>query len=415
MRSANFSSFAFLSLIYGPIKLFARTTKFSPVKVLLISKNCSLPLNIHNHRILVRIFLSLLAASCWRFLQKRISFNFGSRVAFLFFLSEIFNWTSLNQSSRFIESNLIRSIGKIGYYIIKNPNVVLVLLALGLFIEKKFLLSLSLVSLTLPVLKESSLNFLSSFLPLFLNRELFEKDPLAMFSFLSISGIVTAINPHPEITSNYSILKSPTALISAFTVLSGLILRNFFILKLSFVYLIGNFLFERSFRDSLYSPFIAIAFALSFSQFSSKDKGSKFMNPKLESIGIKLFSVFMASMFLRSCFKSIELSPAGRAGLRLNDLLISESESCRIHVSKTAQALGFSKFSKMKHPNVTYEFGTIYNAHEMLQKFKYCVADINESFDPAYWRVRRVIKGISSVTDQNSKLHVKILARIQAE
>lgn len=111
----------------------------------------------------------------------------------------------------------------------------------------------------------------------------------------------------------------------------------------------------------------------------------------------------------------MDLSPAGRAALRLNDLLISETDSCKVHISKTAQTLGFSKFSTLQHRKVSYEFGTIYDENEMLQKFKYCVADINESFDPAYWRVRKVIKGMESVTDQNSQFKIKILIRAQAD
>lgn len=293
------------------------------------------------------------------------------------------------------------------------------MMSFGLLIEKKFLFSLSLLCLTLPVLKEKSLNLLSAFLPLFLNREIFEMDPVAMFSFLSISGVVTAINPQPyTITNtNLEVLKSPIILMSLFTIVSGLISRNFMILKLASVHLIGCLLSETvSLTDSVYFPFLSVSFALSFSQLSSKKHS---IHPKLESIGLKLISLFLAFYFLKNCIKSTDLAPGGYAALHLNDMMISESESCpgviKAHVSKTAQDLGLSKFSTLKNPRISYEFGTNYDDKEMLQKFKYRVADVNENFDPAYWRVRRVFKGISSINDKKSKLHVKILTRAQAE
>ena len=345
-------------------------------------------------------------------------------MAFLFFLSEIFNWNSLNQSSKLVEVNIIRCLCKkkmmfkSGVYNI----VYLVMLTFGSLIEKKFLFSLSLICLILPILRESSLNLLSSFLPLFLNREIFENDPFAMFSYLSISGVVTSIDPKPYMitNSNLEILNNPIILISMFTIISGLISRNFLILKFSFVHLIGCFLSEtKSLTDSIYFPFLAVSFALIFSQFSTSKKYSNFF-VKFESIGLKLVSIFLTFYFIKNSLKSIELAPGGYAALQLNDLLISESKSCpdiiKAHVSKTAQDLGFSKFSTLKNnAKIFYEFGTIYDDKEMLQKFKYRVADINENIDPAYWRVRRVIKGIRNINDKNSRLHVKILSRAQAD
>lgn len=373
----------------------------------------------------VRIILSALTLSCWRFLQRRISFNFGSQVAFLFFLSEIFNWNTLHQSSRFTEDNLIRSIGN---NILVNLLYLLftsvVLICFGLIIEKKYLFSLSLLCLSLPILRENSLNLLSSFLPLFLNREVFETDPLAMFSFLSVSGIVMAIDPkHPYLISsnNFMNLKNPLALLSVVTILSGLIHRNFLVLKLTFVHLIGNFVFESPLNNSIYFPFLAVSLSLSFSQNSSKTtkKTSITIHPKLETIGIQLFAVFLGILFMKNSFKSIDLSPGGRAALKLNDFLISESKSCpgviKAHISKSAQSLGFSKFSSIIDPKISLEFGSIYTDDEMIQKFKYRVADINENFDPAYWRVRRVISGIESLNENKVKLQVKILTRAQAE
>ena len=307
----------------------------------------------------------------------------------------------------------------------------LVILAFGLLIEKKFLFSLSLICLTLPILRESSLNLLSAFLPLFLNREIFENDPMAMFSFLSISGVVMAINPQPPYmitNTNLEVFKSPIILMSLFTIISGLISRNFLILKLSSVHLIGSLSLSLSLLsenssliDSIYFPFLSVAFALSFSQLSSKKHSSLKINvhPKLESIGLQLISLFLAFYFIKNCIKSTDLASGGYAALKLNDIMISESESCpgliKAHVSKTAQDLGFSKFSILKNSKISYEFGTIYDDKEMLQKFKYRVADINENIDPAYWRVRRVIKGINSINDPKPKLNVKILTRAQAE
>lgn len=291
-------------------------------------------------------------------------------------------------------------------------------------IEKKFMFSLNLLCLTLPILRESSLNLLSAFLPLFLNREIFENDPVAMFSFLSISGVVTAINPKPYTitTTNLVVLKSPMILISLFTIISGLISRNVLILKLSSVHLIGSLLSETSsLTDSVYLPFLSVAFALSFSQISSKTHSALTIkiHPKLESIGLQMFSLFLAFYFVKNCIKSVDLAPGGYAALILNDIMISESESCpgmiKAHVSKNAQDLGFSKFSILKNSRISYEFGTIYDDKEMLQKFKYRVANINENIDPAYWRVQRVIKGINSINDQSPKLSVKILKRTQAE
>lgn len=298
-----------------------------------------------------------------------------------------------------------------------------VLICFGLIIEKKYLFSLSLLCLTLPILRENSLNILSSFLPLFLNREVFENDPLAMFSFLSISGIVMTIDPkHPYIVSstNFMNLNNPLALLSAVTIISGLIHRNFLVLKLAFVHLIGNILFETPLNNSIYFPFISVALSLSFSQNSSKKKNTIKIHPKLESIGIQLLAAFLGILFIKNSFKSIDLSPGGQAALQLNDFLISESISCpgviKAHISKSAQSLGFSKFSSLiDDPKISFEFGSIYTNDEMLQKFKYRVADINENFDPAYWRVKRVISGIENINEKKSKLQVKILTRAQAE
>lgn len=296
------------------------------------------------------------------------------------------------------------------------------MLIFGLLIEKKFLFSLSLFCLTLPILRESSLNLLSAFLPLFLNREIFENDPFAMFSYLSIAGVVIAINPQTYMisNSNFEFFKNPIIVMSMFTIASGLVSRNFFILKLATVHLIGSFLSDsKSLTDSIYFPFLSVAFALSFSQLSSKKLSSFAIHPKLESIGLRLTSLFLALYFVKNCIKSTELSPGGYAAMKMNDFLIAESKSCpdfvKAHISKTAQDLGLSKFSTVKNPKILYEFGTIYDDKEMLQKFKYRVADINENVDPAYWRVRRVIKGITNINDRKSKLHVKILARAQAE
>ena len=262
---------------------------------------------------------------------------------------------------------------------------------------------------------------LSSFLPLFLNREIFENDPLAMFIFLSISGVVTAIDPsHPYVisASNFANLNNPLALLSAFTILSGLIHRNFLVLKLASVHLLGNILFETPLDNSIYLPFISVAFSISFSQMSLM-KNPKTSHPKLESIGVQLFTVFLGLLFMKNSLKSIDLSPGGRAALQLNDFLISESSSCsgiiKAHISKTAQSLGFSKFSTLTGAKTLYEFGTTYTDGEMLQKFKYRVADINENFDPAYWRVRRVLPGITNINEKKSNLQVKILTRAQAE
>ena len=115
--NVKFCSLTLLGFIYGPIKLLTKmiAPKTNPINILVISKRPE-SLLLHSSEpyclFIVRIILSSLTISCWRFLQKRISFNFGSRVAFFFFLSEIFNWNSLNQSSRFIEDNLVRAIGK---------------------------------------------------------------------------------------------------------------------------------------------------------------------------------------------------------------------------------------------------------------------------------------------------------------
>lgn len=372
---------------------------------------------------LVRLFISLISVSCWRFLQKRISFNFGSRVAFLFFLSEIFNWTFLFQASRFSENNLLRSLSNNNLLYLGFLFSFVVFLSLGLFIEKKFLFSLCFICLTLPILRENSLNLLSACLPLFLNREIFEKDPLAMFSFLSISGVVIAINPkNPYMITetNLTFLKNPFALMTAFTITSGLISKNFFILKLSAVQFIGNLLFEPKMQmEPNFFPYLSLAFALSFAQIMSKGKQSHQIHSQLESSSLKLFTIILALLFAKNCFKSVEISPGGKAALQLNDLLVSELNSCpgivKAHVSKSVQSLGFSKFSSLKHSRTVYEFGTIYDEQEMLQKFKYRVADIDENVDPAYWRVKRVLTGMTSLNDKISKLQVKIMIRKQAD
>ena len=225
-------------------------------------------------------------------------------------------------------------------------------------------------------------------------------------------------HPYMISSTNLTNLKNPLALLSAFTIISGLIHGNFLVLKLSFVHLIGNVLFETPLDNSIYFPFLMVAFSLSFSQISSK-KNSITIHPKLESIGIQLIAVFLAICFIKNSFKSIHLSPGGQASLQLNDFLISESSSCpgliKAHISKSVQSLGFSKFSSLTNARISYEFGTIYTNEEMIQKFKYCVADINENFDPAYWRVRRVISGITNINEKKSKLQVKILTRTQAE
>ena len=242
-----------------------------------------------------------------------------------------------------------------------------------------------------------------------------------MFAFLSISGIVTAIDPaHPHVITSYSFvnLKDPLALLSAFTILSGLIHRNFLVLKFASVHLLANVLFETPLDNSIYFPFISVAFCISFSQLSSK-KNSTTIHPKLESIGVQLFAALLGFLFMKNSLKSIDLSPGGRAALQLNDFLLSESSTCpgiiKAHISKSAQSLGFSKFSSLNDPKVSYEFGTIYTDGEMLQKFKYRVADINENFDPAYWRVRRVLSGVTNLNEKKSNLQVKILVRAQAE
>lgn len=296
------------------------------------------------------------------------------------------------------------------------------MLIFGLLIEKKFLFSLSLICLTLPVLRESSLNLLSAFLPLFLNRETFENDSIAMFSYLSISAVVMSIDPQTYMisNSNFEVFKNPIIVMSMFAVISGLVSRNFFVLKLASVHLIGSFLSDgESLTNSVYFPFLSVAFALSFSQLSSKKNSNFTIHPKLESISLRLTALFLALYFVKNCIKSTELSPGGYAALQLNDILISEAKSCpdflKAHISKTAQDLGFSKFSTVKNSKIAYEFGTIYDDKEMLQKFKYRVADIYENIDPAYWRVRRVIRGITSINDRKSNLQVKILARAQAE
>lgn len=238
-----------------------------------------------------------------------------------------------------------------------------------------------------------------------------------MFSYLSIAGIVTTIDQkHPTPPSIFlsTNFKSPLVVLSAFTIVSGLINCNFFVLKLCTVHLIGNYLFETNFDHSTFLPFLIVAFSLSFSQFSKRK-----IHPNVESIGIKLLLLFFGFLFFKKCLKSTNLSPGGLTALKLNDFLISESISCsglvvKSHISKSAQSLGFSKFSSMIDPNIVYEFGTIYAESEMLQKFKYRVADINENFDPAYWRVRRVISGITNINENNSNLQVKILMRTQA-
>ena len=296
-----------------------------------------------------------------------------------------------------------------------------------MLIEHKFIPSLSLICLSLPILRESSLNLLSSLFPLFLNREIFEKDPFAMFSFLSVSAIVTAINQNQNpfmSTKTDEILIFPlknsfVLLFSLFSTISGLIFGNFLVLKLVAVHFIGCFIFNQNLNlsDSIYLPFLSLAFTLSFAQLSTRKP--LIIHPKLESITIQLISVVFALLFAFNCFKSFELSPAGHAALQLNDLLLSESISCngniKAHISKTAQSLGFSKFSTIKHPKISYEFGTLYDEQEMLQKFKYRVADINENVNPAYWRTRRVFKGIKDIQENETKLQVKLLTRAQAD
>ena len=69
----------------------------------------------------------------------------------------------------------------------------------------------------------------------------------------------------------------------------------------------------------------------------------------------------------------------------------------------------------VKNSKVNYEFGTNYDEQEMLQKFKYRVADINESVDPAYWRVKTVLKGRIGINDEKSRLQIKIMTRTQAD
>ena len=222
--------------------------------------------------------------------------------------------------------------------------------------------------------------------------------------------------------TNLSILRSPIALLSICALISGLITRNFLILKFSFVHLIGNFLFESKYlMDSVYAPFILVAFALSYSKQTSSFTSKNPINPKNESKLLYIISIFLTFSLIKNCLKSVELSQGGFATLKLNDYLISESIICpgngiiKAHISKSASSSGISKFSMVKNSKVNYEFGTNYDEQEMLQKFKYRVADINESVDPAYWRVKTVLKGRIGINDEKSRLQIKIMTRTQAD
>lgn len=300
------------------------------------------------------------------------------------------------------------------------------MISFGLFIEKKFLFSLCFICLNIPILKENSLNLLSSIIPIFVNREIFQVDPFAMFGFLSITGIVSSIfNSNNCFIANSSNIFNSSSFflfLSIFSLISGLKLRNFKILKLTAVYFLSNLIYKRNFMDSVYFPFISLACSLSLAQLSQK-----YSHFRLESMFIQFSTLILFIIFIFNSFKSTELSAGGKASLHLNDLLITECTNCpgviRAHVSKSLQTLGFSKFSTLKSSKIVYEFGTVYDDMEMIQKFKYRVADINENVDPAYWRVKSVFNGISTENnndfhdkkDSNKlKLQVKLLVRPQA-
>lgn len=295
---------------------------------------------------------------------------------------------------------------------------------MGLIIEKRHLLSLSMLCLSFPILREESLNFISSMLPLFLNRELFESDPFSLFSYMSVFGAILAINPqHASIRSvsylSSQLINNPANYASVISVSAGLFFKNITILKYAFVHLIGSYLLEKNLSDPLFHSFAAIAFALSVSHFSSSSQ--KFIKySAFESIVLKLAALFCGYIFFFNVSRSTMISPGGHSSIILNDFIRQDLESCseniKIYVSKTAQSLGFSKFLSIKHPRLDYEFRRITDENELLQKFKYRVADIDESIDPAYWRVKRVVKGISNFEKEKSpKLQVKILVRAQAQ
>jgi hypothetical protein len=381
--NSKFCSFVLLGLIYAPSKLITNLLGNNPAKSL-------------NILLAIKIFLASMTIICWRFLQKRISFTYGSRVAFFYFLFEVFNWSMVDQSSRFVENNLIRSLCMVSF---------------GLLLEKKFLLSIGLVFLSLPIMKDSSLSLLSSLLPLFLNREIFELDPVALFSYLSVSGVVMSISTsftnfdwfsgqHNQQEFTYSSL---LLMISIIPILFGLIWRNFVILKYSLVHCLGLFLFKSQF---IHFSFISLAWSITISQLA--------IHPAIHRCFVLIYSL----IFAISGFKSTKLSPAGWASLQFSEILLDDANNCpesiKTHISKTAQSLGFSKFSELKHPKLSYEFATVYSETEMLQKFKYRVADINENIDPAYWKVKFVYKGMENIDDPEATLKVKILSRIQA-
>lgn len=71
-------------------------------------------------------------------------------------------------------------------------------------------------------------------------------------------------------------------------------------------------------------------------------------------------------------------------------------------------SLGFTKMASKQHPQLELEFGARYDEREMLQKFQFRIADINEHIDPAYWIVYHVQNGW-----QNGRMRplVKVLIR----
>lgn len=295
----------------------------------------------------------------------------------------------------------------------------------GFWMQRNLLSSLMAAFVCLPMLKTHSLSFLLALSPMFLSVAAFDFDSLSMFAFLSIAAVVATLTPSLSLDIHALALSvrqlNPNVLLIPMALLNIRPFGTLRPLRLFLCYGIGAVLF-RNMYEPVFIPFLVAAAATAFVRLSSApqplSKDTPSSNPvrRLQTV-MQCIAVLLAIQLAVSVRTSMLSFAGGHGSFHLSDLLRDEATQCdgpvRAHVSRDVVATGFSKFLTVRDANIQYEFGTQYNEHEMLQKFKFRVASIDEHVDPAYWRTFSVHYGLKETRGLKMRLSAKILIRHQ--
>lgn len=352
-----------MGILYAPTKLaqFIFPGQLD-LRFLLLCKQATLTSDINTF--IGRIILCGLTSLTFLLVQKQINRVFGSRAAVNSFL--LLAVSTSMQASRMTADWICMNV---------------LMTSLAFWIDHNLMSSLACACLALPIIKDGRcLSFLLTLAPLYLNAASFTADSLAVFSYLCLTLMTALINPTLNITApnwksmlfDANILVFGTACLFAARRGSSRAGKLLACAVISLAFAKEGFCAE-------FVPALMIACAISN---ASKDPFSWIFYFSTLFMGVQSALMILSSSVSQA---------AGTAGFYFNDLLSKESSFASAHVSSTAVALGFTKISCPYE----VEFGTQYSEREMLQKFQYRLADINENIDPAYWITHSVHHGIS--------------------